>query len=231
MRATPQAIQGMIDWLNCRQRAVDAAKRDTIHRGVEVWHYCEVNHVQLAIEGRKAVVILSAGKNDPFWAGKRLIWARAGYNMVLPHVPVDFVSYSCYDTQDDPQRLKGALEFIASKLTPKPGIAGRRVFIGEYGFPAERFSPARQEGMSRRVIAAALEWGCPMVLCWEFYNNEIDSQGRQRGFWMIDNHGVKQPIYEAHRRYFEKAREFVADEIRRTGRPPDDKAFRQWAAR
>ena len=93
-----------------------------MHPGVEVWHYCEVNHVQLAIEGRKAVV-----------------------NMVLPHAPVDFISYSRYDSQDDPQRLKAVLEFIASKLTPKPGIAGRRVFIGEYGFPAGRFSPAKQE--------------------------------------------------------------------------------------
>ena len=206
VRATPQAIRGMIDWLNCRQRAIDAAKRDTMHRGVEVWHYCEVNHVQLAIEGRKAVV-----------------------NMVLPQAPVDFISYSCYDTQDDPQRLKAALEFIASKITPKPGISGRRVFIGEYGFPAERFSPAKQEEMSRRVITAALQWGCPMVLYWEFYNNEVDSQGRQRGFWMIDNHGVKQPIYETHRHYYEKAHAFVTDEIRRTGHPPDDEAFRQKA--
>ena len=113
VRATPTAIQGMIDWLNCRQRAIDDAKRDTPHKGVEVWHYTEVNHVQVAIEGRKAVA-----------------------NMVLPHVPVDFVSYSSYDTQEDPKRLKAALDFIQSKLTPKPGIAGRRVFIGEYGFPA-----------------------------------------------------------------------------------------------
>jgi len=126
-RATPKAIQGMIDWLNCRQRAIDDAKRDTPHQGVEVWHYTEVNHVQVAIEGRKAVA-----------------------NMVLPHAPVDFVSYSCYDTQEDPQRLRAALDFIQSKLTPKPGIAGQRVFIGEYGFPAERFSPAAGRNVAPR---------------------------------------------------------------------------------
>ena len=208
IRATPTAIQGMIDWLNCRQRAIDDAKRDTPHQGVEVWHYTEVNHVRLAIEGRKAVV-----------------------NMVLPHAPVDFVSYSCYDNQEDPQRLKAALDFIQSKLTAKPGMTGRRVFIGEYGFPAERFSPAKQEEMSRGVILAALQWGCPLVLYWEFYNNEVDPQGRQRGFWMIDDHNVKQPVYETHRRYFEQARAYIADEIRRTGRPPDDEQFRRQAAR
>jgi hypothetical protein len=57
----------------------------------------------------------------------------------------------------------------------------------------------------------------------------IDPQGRQRGFWMIDDHGVKQPIYEMHRRYYEKARAFVAGEIRRTGRPPDEEQFRRKA--
>ena len=205
-RATPKAIQGMIDWLNCRQRAIDDAKRDTPHKGVEVWHYTEVNHVQLAIEGRKAVA-----------------------NMVLPQAAVDFVSYSSYDTQQDPARLKAALDFIQSKLSPKPGIAGRRVFIGEYGFPAVRFAPQKQAEMSRRVILAALQWGCPLVLYWEFYNNEVDRQGRQQGFWMIDDHGVKQPIYEMHRRYYQKARAYVADEIRRTGRPPDDEPFRRKA--
>jgi hypothetical protein len=206
-RATSQAIQGMIDWLQCRQRAIDDAKRDTPHRDVEVWHYTEVNHVQVAMEGRKAVA-----------------------NEVLPHVPVDFVSYSCYDNQEDPKRLKAALDFIASKLAPKHGIAGRRVFIGEYGFPAERFSPAQQAQMSRRVILTALQWGCPLVLYWEFYNNEVDRQGRQRGFWMIDDKGVKQPIYEVHRRYYQKARAFVADEIGKTGLPPKDEEFRRRAA-
>ena len=44
---------------------------------------------------------------------------------------------------------------------------------------------------------------------------------------MIDDHGVKQPIYETHRRFYEKARAFVAEEIRRTGRPPDDEQFRR----
>jgi len=67
------------------------------------------------------------------------------------------------------------------------------------------------------------------VLYWEFYNNEIDPQGRQRGFWMIDNHGVKQPIYETHRRFYEKARAFVAGEIRRSGHPPEDEEFRRRA--
>ena len=122
-RVTPKAVRGMIDWLTVRQRAVDDAKRDTPHHGVQVWHYTEVNHVAIARdEGRPALV-----------------------NLVLPHVPVDFVSYSAYDTCNSPrpENIKSALDYIESKLTPKPEIAGKRVFIGEYGYPVGSPKPAR----------------------------------------------------------------------------------------
>jgi len=193
---TPEKVQGMIDWLNTRQRAVDDAKRDTPHHNVQVWHYTEVNHVKLAMDGRKAVV-----------------------NEVLPHTHVDFVSYSSYDTAGDPELLKKALTFIESKLPPKPDYSGKRVFIGEFGFPAIRYKPAEQDLKSRHVLQAALEWGCPFALYWEMYNNEIDKRG-QLGFWMIDDKGVKQPIYNTYHNFYEQARKYVADFIRANGRPP-----------
>ena len=50
---TPESLQGMTDWLNTRQSAVDDAKRRTPHRGVQVYHYTEVNHVSaIAMAGR-----------------------------------------------------------------------------------------------------------------------------------------------------------------------------------
>ena len=60
-----------------------------------------------------------------------------------------------------------------------------------------RFSenkPQEPDNLSRRVMRAGLEWGCPFVLYWEMYNNEV-RDGRQRGFWLIDNEGRKQPVY------------------------------------
>ena len=218
VRATPIAIQGMIDWLTVRQRAVDDAKRDTPHHNVQVWHYTEVNHVTPARdEGRPTVV-----------------------NKVLPMVPVDFVSYSSYDTSNFPrtENIKSALDYIESKLTPKPGISGKRVFIGEYGYPILKktskqnaHTPQEQERLSRIVMLAGLEWGCPFVLYWEMYNNEVNSDGSQRGYWMIDDKGVKQPVYETHRRYFEWAHHFVATETSRTGNAPDDLEFRTAAVK
>jgi hypothetical protein len=205
---TPSAVQGMADWLNTRQRAVDEAKRDTPHSRVAVWHYTEVNHVKLAMLGRPALV-----------------------NTVLPKTTVDLVSYSCYDTAFNPALLKAALAYIESKLPPKPGLTGRRVFIGEYGFPAVNHTPAEQDLLSRAVIQAGLEWGCPLVLYWEMYNNEVDDRGRQRGFWLIDDKGVKQPIYATHHQFFAWGREYVAGHVRAHGRVPTTTEFRKVAVR
>ncbi len=48
--------------------------------------------------------------------------------------------------------------------------------------------------LARHVMRAGLKWGCPFVLYWEMYNNEVTPDGRQRGFWLIDDHGIKQPV-------------------------------------
>jgi hypothetical protein len=72
---------------------------------------------------------------------------------------VDFVSYSAYDTTNlpSPDNIKSALDYIASKLQPKPGITGKRVFIGEYGYPVLNHAklvhtPQEQDALSRVVM-------------------------------------------------------------------------------
>jgi hypothetical protein len=204
VRVTDAAVQGMTDWLNVRQRAVDDAKRDTPHEMVKVWHYTEVNHVKLAMQGRPALV-----------------------NRVLPKTNVDLVSYSAYDTQGDPALFKAALSFIEQHLSPKPGMAGRRVFVGEYGFPAVSHLPAEQDQLSRKVMCAGLEWGCPLILYWELYNNEIDADGSQRGYWMIDDKGVKLQVFETHVSFYKWGRE----EVRKSNPPPSSEQFREAAVR
>lgn len=191
-------------WLNVRQQAIDDAKRDTPHERVWLWHYTEVNLV------------------EPFLNGGQCIT-----NDILPQVDVDFVSYSCYDSlqrviHDD---LFAALNHIESNLKPKPGISGKRVFIGEYGFPTRRYSPKAQNKMSIEAMIAGLEWGCPFVLYWELYDNEGTTQN-PGGFWLINEKNEKQPIWHTHRRFYEWARGFVAESKRLTGVPPSDQTFR-----
>ncbi len=197
---TPAAIQGMIDWLNVRQKAIEDARRDTPHADVWVYQYCEVNLVKLAMQGRRTVT-----------------------NDVLPKTNVDYVSYSSYDSGTDPGP---ALDYIESKLPPKPGLPGKRVWVGEYGFPAVNHSPDEQDRLSRQVMRAGLRWGCPFVLYWGMYNNEVDKDGKQRGFWLIDNLGVKQPVYLTHQRYYQWARQYLAERKQRDGRLPTDQEFR-----
>ncbi|MBN8419197.1 MAG: hypothetical protein J0L73_09795 [Verrucomicrobia bacterium] len=213
-KMTPEKVQGMIDWLTTRQRAVDDAKRNTPHQNVQVWHYTELNHPTISMRESRPTLV----------------------NQVLPMVPVDFVSYSAYDVTNvpKPEEIKEALSYIESQLKPKPGIPGRRVFIGEYGYSVfhngrPHHSPQEQDRLSRVTIQAALEWGCPFILYWELYNNELEPDGHQRGFWMIDDKGLKQPVYETHRLYYQWARRYVADSMARTQKPPSEAEFRQAA--
>lgn len=202
-------VQGFTDWLRIRQQAVDDAKKDTPHRDVEVWHYTEVNHPTISLL-----------ENRPSLA-----------NTVLPQVEIDFVSYSAYDSQSDPALLKRVLDYLEAQLKPKPGIEGRRVFIGEYGFWIRKDgevknTPEEQKARSLAVIRAGLEWGCPFILYWQLYNNELDADGTHRGFWMIDDQGVKQPIYETHRSFYARARQWYEG---KTPGPEVDEAFRHAA--
>jgi len=214
-RVTPEAVQKFIAWLTVRQKAVDDAKHDTPHGNVQVWHYTEINHPTISLKDNRPSIV----------------------NMILPHVPVDFVSYSSYDVTNEPQaeKIKAVLDYIESKLTPKPGIPGKRVFIGEYGYPTisggkAHLTPQEQNERSMITMRAALEWGCPFILYWQVYNNEIEEDGRHRGFWLIDEKNVKQPIYETHRLYYVWARKFVTDVATQTGKPPSPVEFQNAAA-
>ena len=73
-----------------------------------------------------------------------------------------------------------------------------------------------------------LEWGCPFILCWQMYNNEF-SNGVENGYWLIDNHGVKQPLWHTHADFYREARRYVVDCKRRTGRLPAEAEFRRFA--
>lgn len=207
---SPIAIQGMVDWLNARQRGIDDAKKDTPHENVAVWQYTEVNRVRDAmLLGRQRVV-----------------------NSVLPRANVDFVSYSAYDIMRlDQAAIDSTLDYVAGKLTPKPGLDGKRVFIGEFGISADEtgYDGARHEKANRDIMVKFLDWGCPYVLYWQMYNNEI-KEGEQRGFWLIDDKAVKQPLYQTYRLFLAEAKAYVAGEKARTGRVPPSGQYLDWAA-
>jgi hypothetical protein len=204
---TPEAIARKIKWLNRRQRAVDEAKRDTTHEDVDVFCYAEANRVKDSMIGRPGMI-----------------------NSVVPDTNIDFVSYSTYDTTAEHViGLEKVLDYMESKLPAKTGIQGKRVWIGEYGFPRSKFSAAEQDAKSKEVIKVALEWGCPFVLYWEMYNNELDKEGKQRGFWLIDDKAEKQPVYYTHQRVCQWGREFVGKRLKEGKGMPSLEEYRKGA--
>lgn len=202
--ATAEEVQNMVNWAKTRQQAVDDARRDTPHTNVQVYYYIEVNRVQDARQGKIRVA-----------------------NKVLPSANPDFVSYSSYDAQqgDIEKNYAEALDYIQSQLAPKPGLPIKRVFIGEYGMPLMGNTAAQQDKLVRHVLRAGLRWGCPFVLYWEMYNNEVTPDGKQRGFWLIDDKNVKQPAYFTHAGFYEKAKTYVAEFDAKNRRLPSREEF------
>lgn len=212
------AIRGAIDWFNLRSKAVADARRDTPHEGVQVFFYIEINHVRKALtEDRPALV-----------------------NRVLPHIDTDYVSWSSYDItkeaatrggEEGRKMVMDALNYIEAHLPPSD-LPGKRVMIGEYGYEsAFAGSPQKQAQYSAELIKWGLEWGCPFILYWQLYCNEVDAKtGRHRGFWLIDNQGEKQPVWHLFTGFLSKARAFGRDFESRQGRPPTQDEFNRAAS-
>jgi len=215
---TPEAIQGAIQWFNLREKAVADARRDTPHAGVKVYFYIELNHVRKAMDSDRPAIV----------------------NRVLPHIRADFVSWSSYDVTKPAALLGGeagralvfkALDYIEAHL-PKSDISGRRVFIGEYGFELASFKDADlQRQYTASIMKWALEWGCPFVLYWELYCNEVEpATGKSRGYWLIDDQGVKQPVWFLHQEFLARARKYLEEYRAKHGTYPSQETYTKMAA-
>lgn len=220
---TPEALQIMREWLLLREKAISDARRDTAHSGVNVYFYVEINQVKKAMkEGRPAIV-----------------------NQVLPHIKTDFVSYSSYDVTKGAMKEGGeagrkqffeALDYIEKNLPPSD-IKGKRVMIGEYGVTFESVrDPQIQANRVAELMQWSLEWGCPFVLYWQLYCNEINERTQKnRGYWLIDDKGVKQPVWYLHQNFLTKANAWVNDYSKRHGRLPSQVEYNaaavEWLAK
>jgi hypothetical protein len=206
---SPERIQGMTDWLNIRQKAIEDAKAANPGSDVKIYHYCEVNLVIGAMRSGFDRVV----------------------NKVLPNTNVDFVSYSSYDvlgSSTDYELLERdmhlSLNYIEQNMKPKAGITGKRAFIGEYAFPSRAFGVQAQDIRTRMVMKAGLKWGCPFILYWEMYNNEVDAQGHT-GNWLIDDKGAKQPAYYTHRNFCTAMKKYVYKYNKENGHLPSREEY------
>ncbi len=180
---TPEAIDGMIRWLNARQSGIDRARAETPAADVNVWHAAEVNLVKIAMEDGRPTVA----------------------NRVLPQTRLDLVSYSAWDTQRDPKRLRAALDYIAAQAPDRAPFGNRNVYLGEFGLPENDSTVPRVRETVGRAVETALDWGCPYVIYWQLYCNEprrrpVDTNDDVRGFWLIRPDGTKAAAWHELRR-------------------------------
>lgn len=180
---SPEALENMAAWLRARQEGVSRARAEVGQRGtcppvggrqVRVLHAAEVNLVEESMRTNRPGVV----------------------NKVLPHIAVDLVSYSCYDTQDDARRLRAAMEYIARHMAAGDGPAGRRVYVGEYGLPENVVGLKRVQETVKTVVDTSLEFGCPYVIYWQLYCNEplrrpVVRNEDAKGFWLIKPDGSR----------------------------------------
>jgi len=179
---TPEAINGMIEWLNARQAGVNQAREEVGLDGVWVYHAAEVNRVVDSMkEGNPNLV-----------------------NTVLTHTKLDLVSYSAWDAtteySEDSQVFRNALDFIAANMPDSPDFGNRNVYVGEFGLPENKFPTEQIQKVIPNIVMTSLDWGCPYIIYWQLYCNELEdsrdlppvhSNNAVRGFWLIRPDGSK----------------------------------------
>jgi hypothetical protein len=204
---SPIAIDGMIAWLNNRQKAIDDAKRMTVFTNVNVFCYAEANRTRDAM--------LNGPTNN-----QRVI------NRVIPYVTnLDYLSYSSYDVMNlSSQDLYATLDYMEAKLPTNKAsvISGERLWIGEYGWGGTKTTD-QQEPATRAYIQRLLNYGrqgLPFILFWEIYDNEPN-----RLYSLIDSNNVKTASYHLHQRFINQARLLTARFNERNARLPTDAEF------
>jgi hypothetical protein len=179
IKPTPLATANMVRWLAARQRGIDRARQDVPASGARVFHACEVNLVRQSME-----------RGDP------------GVTVdVLPHVSVDLVSYSAWDTKDSPRDFGKALNFIAKHRRPTDPFGSRGVYVGEFGLPESEATPQKVLDRVRELLVEIERFGCPYAVYWQLYCNEsIGKEAKAnkdfKGFWLVRPDGTRSPVCE-----------------------------------
>jgi heme-degrading monooxygenase HmoA len=181
-KPTARATDGMIRWLRARQRGVARARAEFPKSRAHVYHAAEVNLVANAMERG---------------------WPSVTTD-VLPHVDVDLVSYSAWDSSEDPEKFRKSIAFIRSHKTRTEPFGERGVYIGEFGVPEAGHAPEEVLRKVRSMIQVAREERCPYAVYWQLYCNEpIRTPARAnadyRGFWLIRPDGSRSPVCELFR--------------------------------
>lgn len=185
---TAEAVDGMIQWLDARQRGIEQARQD-VESDVKVFHAAEVNMVRRAMRGQRRVI-----------------------NEVVPESTVDLVAHNSYremfaalrrwNLNEAPQKFRETLDYV-NRHTPAPNDyvketlvnPSKNVFVGEYGLPFTRVGVKSGTRIVKLATNVSLDWGATWTLYWQIYGNE-----HGKGFWLIRPDGTRTPVYDYFKR-------------------------------
>ncbi|MDQ1438530.1 MAG: hypothetical protein QOK43_2159 [Acidimicrobiaceae bacterium] len=177
---TQQGFDGMLRWMEVRQRAVDRARDRVGADGVNVFNALEVNIVSQALEGRPCVT-----------------------NDVVPKAGCDLYSYSAWDTTLEPEQFAAALAHLGAMAPPSDAFGDRNVMLGEFGCAENRAGPGVTAALVENVSQTALDWGCPWVVYWQVFDDSCVDGWRDEnavedcsGFWLIKPSGARGAAYD-----------------------------------
>jgi len=173
----PSATAAMIRWVAARQRGIERARAEWKHSNSKVFHALEVNLVKQAMT-RSAPSVTTD---------------------VLPHVSVDLVSYSAWDTKDSSEDFERALAFISRHKRPTSPFETNGVYVGEFGLPESEATPQVAFERTAELLNVARSFGCPYAVYWQIYCNEKTtaspkSENGYKGFWLVRPDGTRSPI-------------------------------------
>ncbi len=179
------AIQGMIDWLNTRQKGVSRARAELGDKGTTVACAAELNF---------------APPGDNFQGRPLMV------DEVLPHTNMDLYSLSSWGTKSagTEKLLVEKMDYIKSKV-PASQLYGREnIYLGEFGCYEAKivngvlddYTDEYQRVIVKNQIKYAYQAGYKWAIYWQLYSNGLlsgvsQSQGKVYknnelvGVWLI----------------------------------------------
>ena len=145
--ASATKVQGMIDWLNCRQDAITAAMADSTSSNVWVYGAAECNKV-----------------GDPYWSGARCI------TDVFPYLHMDLYSYSDWYTHESESQMLADLNNIKRYAPDSAAFGHENVMLGEFGLDRKANGEIQNFLSSRTEFELGMDCGARFMFYWLVYD-------------------------------------------------------------
>ena len=168
-------IQNMRLYLQARHDALVQARKDfASYSGVAVQDAIEINSVNCARNGSTPCMLKD----------------------VVPYVESDMISYSSYETINTGVQkgdLTGQINRDLSDIRNVPGVNGRPLMIGEFGFGANALAADGAAEATTTAVSAFLANGVSYAFDWQIK----DSGGADTTLGLIDSNGNRTPSWKA----------------------------------